>query len=409
MRSKVANKNNVRDEPHFWDTIAAPFLTIMAAAGLALSCSTAFAQAPIPTVVSAVAMGPITQNPLIVGRDGTWSAVINNRSEWAFSDTKIGNAQSDHLISNSRSWTTNLNASNGIDLTGDYTDANGNITEDFPFTSDETTFNDANNGKSGCTINTDPTCGQQYAIWSAPIVNAPSSSGYEGYFFYKLLMRGGSLPNRVIVGVGIAYMKNGVLHRPTLSPGTAHPTLMWQLGPQGQSFTAYYAGGILLGNTLYMTSCDTIVNANHECFLAKVPIANILTLDDWSYWNGATWVNTPDFSQSALLYDGSPNGSTMIYIAGLNEYMTMYSPGNNNNDMVFRVASQPWGPWSGEQALFTGQPSISDPSEYDYDTLPHPEFQGTNGLVQYVTYVQHDLDLGQGGEQVQLVKVTFAK
>ncbi len=415
MTNKVADEIcNARRESHLSNPAAAFFLTIVAAAGLTLSSSTALAQsALIPTVLSTQAMGPITQNPLIVGRDGTWSAVIDGVSMWTFSDTKVvaNNAKGDSLISNSRSWTTNFDASNGIDLTGNVLDSSGEPTESFPFTSDETAFNAAHAAiKTGCTTATDPLCGQQYAIWSAPIVAAPNSSPYEGYFFYKLLMRGGTIPTRDVVGVGIAYLQNGVMTRPILSPGTAHPTLMWQEtspGAGASSYVAYYAGGIVLGNVLYMTSCDVIVSATHQCSLAQVPLANILTLSDWTYYNATNgWQSDP--KQASILYPGSANGSTIIYIAPLSEYMTMYTSKTGNN-VVFRVASQLTGPWSAEQALFVGQPPINDVStDYDYDTFPHPEFQQQNGLVQYVTYVQHDGDLGQGGEQVQLVKVTFA-
>ena len=415
MTNKVADRIcDVRRKSRLSNTVAAFFLTIVAAAGLTLSSSTALAQnAPIPTILSTQAMGPITQNPLIVGRDGSWSAVINGVSMWAFSDTKIvaNNAKGDMLISNSRAWTTNFDASNGIDLTGDVLDSSGTPTLSFPFTQDEIDFNSAHAAvKTGCTTATDPLCGQQYAIWSAPIIAAPSGSPYEGYFFYKLLMRGGTIPTRDVVGVGIAYLQNGVMTRPILSPGTAHPTLMWQEtspGAGASSYVAYYAGGIVLGNVLYMTSCDVIVSATHQCSLAQVPLANILALSDWTYYNATNgWQSDP--TEASILYPGSANGSTIIYIAPLGEYMTMYTSKTGNN-VVFRVASQLTGPWSAEQALFVGQPAIDDVStDYDYDTFPHPEFQEQNGLVQYVTYVQHDLALGTGGEQIQLVKVTFA-
>ena len=412
MTNKVAGIIcNPRHKPNLGKAVAAFFLTASAAVGLALSSPTAFAQsATIPTVVSTDAMGTVTQNPIIAGRDGSWSAVVDGVSMWAFSDTKYysNSPKGDTLISNSRAWTTSLDASNGIDLTGDYLDSNGDPAQSIPLTADELAFNAAHAAiKTGCTTATDPLCGEQYAIWSRSIIPAPSGSGYDGYFFYSLLMRGGAIPTRDNVGIGIAYLQggvNGTITRPILSPGTAHPTLMWQEtspGASDSSYRAYPFGALVVGNTLYMFS-------QQQTYLAEVPIADILNLSDWSYYNTTSGFQS-DPAQASLLFSGSANGSSMIYIAPLNEYMTVYTS-NNSNNVVFRVAPEPWGPWSAEQPLFTGQPPVDDAStDYDYDTFPHPEFQEQNGLVQYITYVQHNLSLGQGGEQEQLVKVTFAQ
>jgi hypothetical protein len=47
-------------------------------------------------------MGTVTQSPLIQGRDGTFSALLNGRSYWLFDDTTMtkDNASGNNFIDN---------------------------------------------------------------------------------------------------------------------------------------------------------------------------------------------------------------------------------------------------------------------------------------------------------------------
>jgi hypothetical protein len=42
---------------------------------------------PIPPVLSVTPMGIVTQDPLVQGRDGTYSALLAGKSVWLFNDT----------------------------------------------------------------------------------------------------------------------------------------------------------------------------------------------------------------------------------------------------------------------------------------------------------------------------------
>lgn len=373
--------------------------------------TTSSGAAAIPTVVSANAMGTVTQNSHVIGRDGNWSAVINGKSYWSFNDTSmnVANAEGENFISNTRAWTDNLNASNGITLDNDYTDAKGMLTEFVPFTADEAAFNAAHGNGSGCSTTTDTLCGESYAIWPGPIIPVPNSTTGEAYHFYLLIQRGGSITNWNVIGVGIAHEQNGVITRPILSPGTANPTLMWQTSAGTSTPTAYMNGGMLQGDTVYMTGCDQM-NAfgYHMCNMARVPLSSILNLSAWTYYNGNTQQWATDPTQATMLFYGGAAGNTLFFNPALNEYMTVYSE-TYSNDLVFRVAPAPWGPWSDEQDFFTGLASINSSNANDYAAQPHPEFQEQNGLVQYVTYIQDDADLGFCGQNIQLVRVTFAQ
>lgn len=360
--------------------------------------------APIPTVVSAVPMGVVMQNPDIMGRDGTWSAEIKGKSYWSFNDTPMyhPNAEGEYFISNTRSWTDNLDASNGIDLNHDLLDSTGMPTEFMPFTADELAFNAAHGAASGCTTQTDAQCGESYAIWPGPIVAVPASPSGEAYHFYLLLLRGGSISGWNVLGIGIAKEDNGKLARPILTPGTDHPTLMWH------GTSDYSNGGLLQSGYVYMSGCNQMnIFGYHMCTMARVPLKDILKLSAWTYYNSSAQHWSTDPAQATMLFYGGAAGNSMFFNPALNEYMTVYSQTYSDN-VVFRVAPAPWGPWSDEIYMFAGQPSINANGALNYAAQPHPEFQQQNGLVQYVTYVRDNGDLGWLGQDVPLVRVTLA-
>src|ERR1700722_1332256 len=89
---------------------------------IALACSASVSLVaqtgppPIPPIQSVTPMGTVTQMPLVQGRDGTFSALIGGKSVWLFDDTAMtkANATGNNFIDNTMSWTTNLDASQGI-------------------------------------------------------------------------------------------------------------------------------------------------------------------------------------------------------------------------------------------------------------------------------------------------------
>jgi hypothetical protein len=89
--------------------IAASLLT-------ALSCNSNPGPPPALTVASVADLGTIPTNPDILGRDGGYSALFQGYSVWLYGDTFLDspNADGRGLISDSWSFSTNLNAQDGI-------------------------------------------------------------------------------------------------------------------------------------------------------------------------------------------------------------------------------------------------------------------------------------------------------
>jgi hypothetical protein len=347
----------------------------------------------VPSIKAVVPMGVVRQNPLIYGRDGTYSAVIDGKSYWAFNDTsmKATNLDGHNFISNTLAWTDSLNASNGIYLNHDHLDKTGVPIEYMPFLPAEEQFNDVHD-PNHCTATPATTCGEDYAIWPGPIVPIPGTSA--AYQIYGKVFRGGDVQGFQTVGTGIAIEVGGKITRPVEAPGTSEPTLMWQ-GTE----VAYGGGWLVEDGLLYAVGCQGGFLVEN-CRVARVPILEVLFKQAWRYYAGGdTWSSDPN--AAATVFQGGAAGNSIFYDKALHKYIAIYS-GIYNNNVNYRAADHPWGPWSAETLLFVGQQGESGTA--NYAALAHPEFEENGGLTEYVTYVQTTGFLQQS---LQLVKVQF--
>jgi hypothetical protein len=344
---------------------------------------------PIPPVLSVTPLGTVQQNPVIYGRDGTFSALIDGRSVWTFGDTPmsdpgiLGNFWDD----NSLSWTTDLDASHGINLNHDLLDSTGAPAEYLPYLDWERQYN-YEHDKNHCTVKP---CGAEFAMWDGPVVNDPARNRIL-FYYYELYRGVPGMQGWDTVGAGIAvYTLGKGITRPIENPGSRTPTLMW--GPKD---VAYNAGAVVANDILYSYGCVggfLVMN----CQIAQVPLADALDITKWTYYAGNNaWSTNP--GDAVIIFQGGAAANAVFYNAYLGMYMNIFNPALNN-DMYYMVSYTPWGPWSKSTFLFKGETPTS--GSVDYTGQAHPEFAQGNGQTQDVTYahptgfLREDLPLNQ--------------
>jgi hypothetical protein len=348
---------------------------------------------PLPTVVSVTSLGTVQQNPVIYGRDGTFSALVGGKSVWTFGDTpmSVPGVLGNYWDDNSLSWTTNLDASQGIDLNYDLLDSTGAPAEYLPYLSWERNYN-YEHDNNHCTAQP---CGAEFAMWDGPVINDPARN--RVLFYYYELYRGPNVQGWDTLGSGIAvYTPGSGMTRPIENPGSQYPTLMW-----GATAQAYNSGALVVGDNLYSYGCvgGFLVD---NCMVARVPLADALDITQWTYYAGNNvWSTNP--ADAVTIFQGGAAANQVFYNAYLGVYMNIYNPALNN-DMYYMVSYTPWGPWSQGVLLFTGETPYS--GSVNYTGQAHPEFAQGDGQTEYVTYAH---PTGFLREDLPLTQVVFGK
>jgi hypothetical protein len=359
-------------------------------AALLLAGAAHAAGPPIPRLISTTALGTVTQNPQIYGRDGTYSTLIGGRSYWTFGDTSLhsANASGKNFIDNTLSWTESLDGSQGITLDHDQTDASGLPARFIPFTADEANYN-ATHDPAHCTARP---CGANLALWPGPIAYDPASN--QVIVSFGEIQRVTGQSGWTTVGGGLAtgtINPDGslALTRPVQNPTGPYPTLMWT-GTETE-----YDDVAFISNGFYYAYGDHRTGLTHHFRLARVPLAQLLTKSAWQYYAGhETWSSDP--AAAISVFNGGAAGNSVFYNAFLGEWMAIYTAPLSNS-MYYRVALRPEGPWSAETFLLQGLNGWQN--NVDYAGRAHPEFSPDGGQTIPVAYahttgfLQQDLPL----------------
>lgn len=338
----------------------------------------------------AIELGTLANPPGVQGRDGAVSAELWSKSIWIYGDTVLDTPDVDgqRWHHNSFSFTSDLDASDGIDGFEQRVDDAGAIAYFIPPTEDEWAFNRAHWG--------DPCeqspCGARYAVW-------PGASVYDikrdrALVFYGLIYAEPGDFNFHGVGQSVAVWKSfgEAPARPVVAPGTKHPTLLFR-----ESEPAWGAGAVVQDDDVYSFACDTDRGGlEPPCAIARVGLGEALDRSAWRFWDGERW--SAEMSEAVSLFSGAPSLS-VSFNRYLGAWTVIYAQPLSNK-VVIRTAPSLTGPWSGPKLLFTA----NKPDEGAYDVNMHHEYEEQDGKTLYATFSRSN---GQGwfGSEIALVRV----
>jgi hypothetical protein len=328
------------------------------------------------TVSGATDLGTIPTDPDILGRDGGYSALFGGFSVWLYSDTFLAkpNAEDFTLISDSWSYTNDLNAQGGITGFRERLDSAGAPAMLLTNTPEEAAFNAAHN-VNNCQASP---CGARWALWVAAVVADPASG--NALVFYSLVYAQPGNFNFQSVGSSVATWQNfaSLPQRPTIHPAVVpvHPDLLFSPSEPGFGSAAFIRGG-----TLYAYGCGIPAGSGFDkgCRLGRVDPANVLNRSAWTYYTGSGW--SSQISQAQPVF----SGNSILSVAWnnfLDEYVAVYSQPFSNN-VLLRTAPNPEGPWSGPTLAFV---AMAPSSGNIYDALAHSEYDQNGGQTICVSY-----------------------
>lgn len=319
-------------------------------------------------------LGPVSTSSTIRGRDGGYSAVWGNRSIWVFGDTFINVEAEDGstFLSNTWSWTTDLDASDSLQELTERRDTVGAPALFFRPTTTEHAFNQRHLSNN---CQAEP-CGARWALWPGALVY-DSTQNRMLAFYQKIYAEPGSFNFRG-VGYGIALWEDfdSPVTRPVIDASAEHPTLLFQADEP-----AFGSATFMADDLLYVYGCKQ-EGFDKPCYLGRVSPARILDRSTWSYYQGPQqWTAT--LSEAIPLFSGNDIIS-ISYNAYLEHYLAVYSRPLGRT-VVARTATTPEGPWSPEVPLFEAEAPTNELG-WIYDALAHAEYQQENGQTIYISY-----------------------
>lgn len=352
--------------------------TWLAAACVALAACRP--NAPPIAVASVEELGAMPVPASVQGRDGGVSGYFDGRSVWVYGDTVATSAGTYPTTwrNNTMSWTTDLNASDGISNMVQPTDVMGAPREFFPRTQDEEAFNrrHVDRGLGRCAA----PCGARYAIWgSAPVFDAKRRRALLSYG--KVYSEPGEFNFRIL-GTSIAIwedFESGPV-RPRVVSSLADPTLLFD-AKEGE-----FGIPVIAEHFLYLLACSSARDDSHACHLARAPLEDALRRTAYRFRTAKGWSEAVE--DAAPLFEGSPN-MTVHWNRHLGRWLAVYA---RDEKIVLRGAKALWGPWSEEVLVLAPRGGVMH-------AFAHAEFQERAGRVEYITYL---------AEQFQLVRVRFA-
>jgi hypothetical protein len=345
---------------------------------------------PALSIATAQDLGVIPTNPDILGRDGGYSALFQGHAVWLYGDTFIAkaNAEDQTLLSDSWSFTTDLNAQAGITGFQERLDSAGALTMILPLTPAEQAFNQAHNINK-CLAQP---CGSRWALWPSSMVVNPADN--SALIFYMVVSAQPGAFNFQGIGTSVATWQNiqQQPQRPTLNPPIVadHPDLLFTQNEAGFGSASFVNNG-----TLYVYGCDY----NSGSKLGKVAPSSAQDRSAWSFYAGnGKW--SEQIGDAVSVFNNA-NILSVSWNAFLQRYLAVYSPPFSQN-VAMRTSVNPEGPWSSEIVAFV---AMQPTSGNVYDALAHAEYDSNNGQTIFVSYSRSTP--APFSSEVRLVAVEF--
>ncbi len=324
-----------------------------------------------PAAPPASDLGALSMPSVVTARDGATTAQIGGRTLWTFGDTLMSAVGADgwQYRSATAGWGTGTTL--GLE---EALDAKGTPFQLIPYTESEIAYNRSGGPQ------------ERYALWPTSVLTDVDESAL--IVFQELKVHPGEL-NYENVGVGLSHLRVGQTQASRdANLLFAAPERAWSLG------------GIRDAGFTYLYACDPVSGVlDQECRVVRAPSEAVASQSSWQAWDGTAW--NSDRSRAAIVFHGAPGDVSISRNAHTDGFLAVYS-GIFSNDVFFRTAARPQGPWSDAQRLFTAQAPTD--GRTCYSAKEHPELSTDDGKTIVVSYAR---SLGGFRGEVRLARASL--
>jgi len=200
------------------------------------------------------------------------------------------------------------------------------------------------------------------------------------------------------------------------------PPPAWRVGQSRIPWSEFSASETILwgsavlqvGNFLYIygTAEDAGDKVRQkQMILARVPVSRLADYSHWRFYADGRWIS--DFKQAGRLSAHMPHEYSVSYLAGLKQYVTVYSQDGLSKDILARLSAEPYGPWSDPIRIFQCPEAERDHSVFCYAAKAHAILAHKPDQL-IITYIANSVDFNKTANDARLyhprfLRVTFKR
>ena len=195
------------------------------------------------------------------------------------------------------------------------------------------------------------------------------------------------------------------------------PPPAWRIRMQKIPWATFKASGnTFFGSTLLQVSgylyiygiSEDIGKEFHRKYMivARVPENGLDDFAQWRFFGNGRW--TADLDEASRLCENMANEYSVSYQPELKKFIAVYSENGISRNIMARLASRPYGPWSAPVRLYQCPEAEWDKDFFCYAAKAHPDISlHPDELI--VTYVANSTDFQKVAVDTRLYRPRFLR
>jgi hypothetical protein len=143
-----------------------------------------------------------------------------------------------------------------------------------------------------------------------------------------------------------------------------------------------------------------------KMILAKAPLIQINDFGRWRFYSRGEWLKEADGAE--FIAENVANEFSVSFQPGINRYLLVYTKDSLSEDIVFRLAPKPHGPWSEPVLVYRCPEAKWDSKVFCYAAKGHPELSQSPEELLF-TYTTNSTDFSLIETDTRFYRPRFLK
>ena len=207
----------------------------------------------------------------------------------------------------------------------------------------------------------------------------------EKFYLFALRMDNGDYGNLAFSIDGVALIMFDINADDQIINAEQLETPLFYEDPSGWSLVYGQAIMSMLNESMNTNNDEQIYfygvksyGANKEMTVGRVNVENLISFDQWEFWNGNDW--TPDIVQSHSIGSNISQEFSVSQIDA-NSYIAIFQLNTISNYTAFSRGTSPLGPFGNFNIIWSAEETINNLDYYSYNAKAHPHLSDEGSLL----------------------------